>query len=97
MGETKSSDRATPYFSKFNILKLSDLLMFEMATFTYKSKNNLLPLLFQNYFSNMCNIHKQLTRGSTNYNFFLPFCRTTVESYKGPSNIRIQKFGIHYH
>ena len=76
IGGARSSDRATPYFSKFNILKLSDLLIFEMATFTYKSKNNLLPLPFQNYFSNTCNIHKQLTRGSTNYNFFLPFCRT---------------------
>ena len=50
--------------------------MFEIATFTYMSKNNLLPLPFQNYFSNTCNVHKQLTRGSTNYNFFLPFCRT---------------------
>ena len=47
-----------------------------MATFTYKSKNNLLPLPFQNYFSNTCNINKQLTRGSPNCNFFLPFCRT---------------------
>ena len=50
--------------------------MFEIATFTYKSKNNLLPLPFQNYFSNTCNVHKQLARGSTNYNFFLPICRT---------------------
>ena len=43
IGGAKSSDRATPYFSKFNILKLSDLPMFEIETFTYKSKNNLLP------------------------------------------------------
>ena len=76
IGGAKSSDRATPYFSNFNILKLSDLLMFEIATFTYHSKNNLLSLPFQNYFSNPCNVHKQLTRGSTNYNFFLPFRRT---------------------
>ena len=76
IGEAKLSDRATAYFSKFNILKLSDLLMFEMATFTYKSKKNLRPLPFQNYFSNTCNIHKQITRGSTNYSFFFPFGRT---------------------
>ena len=63
IGGAKSNDRATPYFSKFNILKLSDLIMFEIATFTYKSKNNLLPLTFQNYFSNTCNVHNQLTRG----------------------------------
>ena len=50
--------------------------MFEIATFTYKFKNNLVSLPFQNYFSNTCNVHKQTTRGSTKYNFFLPFCRT---------------------
>ena len=51
IGEAKWSDRATPYFSKFNIFKLSDLRKFEMATFTYKAKNNLLQVPFQNYFS----------------------------------------------
>ena len=46
--------------------------MFEVAIFTQKAKNNLLPLPFQNYFSSTCNIpvHKQLTRSSINYHFF---------------------------
>ena len=73
----KWRNRATPYSLKYNIFKLTDLLMFEMATFTYKNKKNLLPLPFQNYFFSSCNIHNQLTWVSIiTYNFVLPFCRT---------------------
>ena len=64
-----------------------------MATFAYEVKST--AITFQNYFSSTSNIHGQLTRNSNDYNFFLPFRRT--ESYKIPSVIRVQKFGIHYH
>ena len=44
-------DRATPYYSKLNILKLPDLYKLEIAKFVHRFMHNTLPQSFSNFFT----------------------------------------------
>ena len=44
-------DRATPFYSKLNVLKLSDLFKLETGKFVHAHCNNKLPFTLSDYFS----------------------------------------------
>ena len=59
-------------FSKFYVLKISDLYKLECAKFMYKFENGLLPIAFNNYFTYVNSIHSYNTRYKKTSKFFLP-------------------------
>ena len=57
-------------FSKFQALKLKDMVNMEFAKFMYKYENHLLPSSFDNYFIKLESIHNYSTRQKTAGGFF---------------------------
>ena len=47
---------------KFQVLKLKDMVKIEIAKFMFRFKNKMLPIFFDNYFTNLSEIHKYNTR-----------------------------------
>ena len=43
---------------KFQVLKLKDMVKMEIAKFTFRFKNKMLPISFDYYFPNLSEIHK---------------------------------------
>ena len=62
----------SPLYKQFSILKLSNIFKLEVTKFMSKTKNNILPELFQNYFYFTTDIHKFATRQAGRHDFFLP-------------------------
>ena len=51
IGGVNYLDRATPYYSKLNVLKLPDLHKLEIAKFVHRFMNNTFPQSFSNFFT----------------------------------------------
>ena len=66
-------DRATPYYSKLNILKLPDLYKLEVAKFVHRFMHNTLPQSFSNFFAKVGQVNTRTTRSSSNpNNLYIP-------------------------
>ena len=66
-------DRATPYYSKLNILKLPDLYKLEIAKFVHRFMHNTLPQSFSNFFAKVGQVNTRTTRSSSNpNNLYIP-------------------------
>jgi len=61
-------DNATPFYSKLNALKLSDLYNLETGKLIHRFVHNLLPPFFTDYFKRSSDITTRTTRSSTNPN-----------------------------
>ena len=48
---SKFDEHSSPLFKTLNIIKLHDLVSYQIAMFMYKFKNRLLPLVFNNFFT----------------------------------------------
>ena len=59
-------------YTKFQVLKLSDLCKLEYAKFMYKFVNNSLLIFFDNYFTNLDLIHSYNTRQKKQNKYFFP-------------------------
>ena len=59
-------DRATPYYSKLNILKLPDLYKLETAKFVCRFMHSTLPQSFSDFFVKVSEISGRTTRFSVN-------------------------------
>ena len=46
---SKFDEHSSPLFKTLNIIKLDDLVSYQIAIFMYKFKNRLLPLVFNNF------------------------------------------------
>ena len=57
-----------PLFHNYKILEIYDLYNVELAVFMYKYHYELLPKVFNNYFTKRSDIHDYHTRHSENYN-----------------------------
>ena len=75
-------------YVNFHVLKLSDLIKLEYVKFMYRFENNLLPVSFKKYFTNLDCIHAYDTRSKQKSKYFLPRYRT---NYGKKS---LQYFGI---
>ena len=75
-------------YVNFHVLKLSDLIKLEYVKFMYRFENNLLPVSFKKYFTNLDCIHAYDTRSKQKSKYFLPRYQT---NYGKKS---LQYFGI---
>ena len=75
---------SSPLFKRLNIMKLHDLVDYCTAVFMYKFKNNILPIIFDRFFTSVKQIHSYSTRSATKDHFYMPKIRTNY----GKFNIR---------
>ena len=61
---SKPRDHTSSLFKSLNLLKLTDIFNTNIATFTYRSLHDLLPIQFSNYFSHNFSVHDHNTRQS---------------------------------
>ena len=83
---SKFDEHSSPLFKTLNIIKLHDLVSYQIAIFMYKFKNRLLPLVFNNFFTEVSKVHQYNTRSAAKHSYYLPKVRTNY----GKFNIRFQ-------
>ena len=76
----------SPLFKTQEIVKISDLFTYLIAIFLYKFHNQLLPGVFQSFFTKVDTVHSYNTRHSAKQTYYLPKPRTNY----GKFNIRFQ-------
>ncbi len=77
---------SAPLFKKLNTLTVYDVHKLQVAIFMFKYKNNLLPTIFNNYFTINKFVHSHYTRSGNLYrpfNFTTDLARNTIR-YQGP-------------
>ena len=65
-------------YVNFHVLKLSDLIKLEYVKFMYRFENNLLPVSFKKYFTNLDCIHAYDTRSKQKIRFYLPYSKKSI-------------------
>ena len=73
-------------FKSLEIIKFLDLVTFHLAIFMYKYHNQLLPSVFNSFFTKISQIHTYNTRLGAKQSYYLPKARTNY----GIFNIRFQ-------
>ena len=64
---SKFDEHSSPLFKKLNIIKLSDLIKYHISIFMFKFHNQLLPSVFNSYFTSVENIHSYNTRATATH------------------------------
>ena len=80
------NEHSSPLFKDLNVVKLSDIVTFQLAVFMYKFHNNLLPPVFDPYFNSVRMLHNYNTRLSSKMVYVIPKVRKNY----GTFNIRFQ-------
>ena len=70
-------DSPYPLFHTHSILKISDIIKLQIASFVFESRMRLSPLQFHIYFTNISDVHSYGTRQSTSEDLFQPGRQTT--------------------
>jgi len=78
IGKTDRLEHSSPLFKQHNILKLTDIGIFQKLVFMYKFSKSFLPENFRNYFSEISSVHSHFTRGSTG--LMVPFAKTNTKN-----------------
>ena len=78
--------QVSPLFKNLNVVKLFDIITFQLAVFMYKFPKNLLPSVFDPYFNSVWMLHNYNTRLSSKMTYVIPQVRT----HYGTFNIRFQ-------
>ena len=82
----KFDKHSAPLFLKLYIIKMFDLVNFQISIFMFKLHNNLLPKIFQDFFIPVNQVHSYNTRLACKKAYYLPNPRTNY----GIFNIRFQ-------
>ena len=82
------NEHSSPLFKDLNVVKLFDIITFQLAVFMYKFHNNLLPSVFDPYFNSVRMLHNNYhnTRLSSKMTYVIPQVRTNY----GTFSIRFQ-------
>ena len=78
---SKFDEHSSPLFKNLNIIKLHDLVLYQNAIFRYRFKNTLLPLVFNNFFIEVSEVHQYNTRSAAKQSFHLPKVRTNYGKF----------------
>ena len=78
----KFDEHSSPLFKQTNILKLSDLIKFQISIFMYKFHKNQLPAVFDSYFLSISKVHNYSTRLSSTHAYALPKARTNCGKFR---------------
>ena len=71
-----------PLFQSMNILKLKEMIYFNILVFDYKALNKLCPTSFYNYFTPRTSVHRFGTRQATRGDLFITLRRATLYGLK---------------
>lgn len=80
------NEHSSPLFKDLNVVKLFDIITFQLAVFMYKFHKKLLPPVFGPYFNSVRMLHNYNTRLSSKMTYTIPNARTNY----GIFNIRCQ-------
>ena len=83
---SRFDEHSSPLFKSLEIIKFLDLVTFHLAIFMYKYHNQLLPSVFNSFFTKISQIHTYNTRLGAKQSYYLPKARTNY----GIFNIRFQ-------
>ena len=75
-------EHTNPFFIKFNILKLQDLVSFNNALFVYNFLTGNLPNTFESFFTLIKNEHNYQTGLASKSSFALPKARTNYGKFR---------------
>ena len=78
----KFDEHSSPLFKQTNILKLFDLIKFQISIFMYKFHKNRLPAVFDSYFLSISKVHNYSTRLSSTHAYALPKARTNYGKFR---------------
>ena len=73
---SRFDEHSSPLFKSLEILKFLDLVTFHLAVFMYKYHNQLLPSVFNSFFTKISQIHTYNTRLGAKQSYYLPKART---------------------
>ena len=83
---SKFDEHSSPLFRQLQIIKLADLVIYNVAVFMFKFHNKLLPSIFDSLFTQINKVHRYHTRNAAKESYYLPHVRTNY----GLFNIRFQ-------
>jgi hypothetical protein len=92
---SKFDEHTSPLFKELKILKFPDLVTFHISIFMYKFHNNILPSIFESFFTRVDQVHNYRTRSSTSESYYIPKVRTMIMDYL-ILDIKVQLYGILY-
>ena len=68
---SEPKSHSEPLFKSLNLLKLNDLIEFQILSFIYQWSHKLLPPCFSEYFKFTSSVHSHSTRQSCNRNLYV--------------------------
>jgi hypothetical protein len=83
---SKYDEHSSPLFKRMNIMKLPDLVSFQLVKFMYKFHSNLLPVAFDQFYIPVHEASNYSIRLAVKQSYYLPKTRTNY----GIFNIRFQ-------
>jgi hypothetical protein len=83
---SRFDEHSSPLFKQLKIIKLFDLVTYNIAIFMFKFHNNSLPSIFNTLFTPVNKVHSYNTRHAAKQSYYLPKARTNY----GLFNIRFQ-------
>ena len=73
---SEPKSHSEPLFKSLNLLKLNDLIEFQILSFIYQWSHKLLPPCFSEYFKFTSSVHSHSTRQSCNRNLYVASVNT---------------------
>ena len=74
---SEPKSHSEPLFKSLNLLKVNDLIEFQILSFIYQWSHKLLPPCFSEYFKFTSSVHSHSTRQSCNRNLYVASVNTT--------------------
>ena len=75
-------DHSRPLFGRLGILNIFQINKLQLGELVYKHQNNLLPRIYDSYFSNISDVHQYHTRSPrTTRNVFIPRPRSNYGKF----------------
>ena len=79
---SKFDEHSSSLFKTLNMIKLHDHVSYQIAILMYRFKNRLLPLVFNNVFTEVSEVHQYNTRSAAKQSYYLPKVRTNHGKFK---------------
>ena len=79
VNKDKFDAHTEPIFNELKILSVEKIYKYHLGKFMYLYQNNLLPKVFDGFFTLFGQVHNYHTRNASLY--LLPFCRTNIRKF----------------
>ena len=89
---SRFDEHASPLFKSLEIIKFLELVTFHLAIFMYKYHNQLLPSVFNSFFTKISQIHTYNTRLGAKQSYYLP--KEEQIMVYSISDFKVHQYGI---